>query len=113
LTPDVMATTKTVEVLVVAYIGGRGSLWGGAVVAFPFVFAMEFLRSSLSDLPGVNLILYGVFLILVMLYYPGGASQLYEDYLAHPKNRLFSYFMTGRQESGNTTATVAVKKENN
>ncbi len=97
LTPDVMATTKTVEVLVVAYIGGRGSLWGGAVVAFPFIFAMEFLRSSLSDLPGVNLILYGVFLILVMIYYPGGFSQVYETYLSQPKNRILRYLMNGRR----------------
>lgn len=96
LTPDVMATTKTVEVLVVAYIGGRGSLWGGAVIAFPFVFAMEFLRSSLSDLPGVNLILYGVFLILVMIYYPGGFSQVYETYLSHPKNRILNYLVNGK-----------------
>jgi ABC-type branched-subunit amino acid transport system permease subunit len=36
LTPDMMHTSKTVEVLAVAYIGGRGSLWGGAAIAFPF-----------------------------------------------------------------------------
>jgi branched-chain amino acid transport system permease protein len=30
LTPDVMLTSHTVEVLAVAYIGGRGSLWGPA-----------------------------------------------------------------------------------
>lgn len=113
LTPDVMATTKTVEVLVVAYIGGRGSLWGGAVIAFPFVFAMELLRSSLSDLPGVNLVLYGVFLILVMLYYPGGVYQLYEDYLAQPKNRLLKYFMNGRQEAGDTAPGGAVPEKSN
>ena len=97
LTPDVMATTKTVEVLVVAYCGGRGSLWGGAVVAFPFVFTMEVLRSSLSDMPGVNLILYGVFLTLVMIYYPGGVSQVYETYLTRVKNRFLKYLMNGNQ----------------
>ena len=35
LTPDVMATSHTVEMLAVAYIGGRGTLWGPAIVAFP------------------------------------------------------------------------------
>ena len=111
LTPDVMATTKTIEVLVVAFIGGRASLWGGAVVAFPFVFAMELLRSSLSDLPGVNLVLYGVFLILVMLYYPGGASQLYYTYLTHPKSRFFKYFMTGSQAKATEPALGLEKKD--
>ena len=52
LTPDIMQTSKTVEVLAVAYIGGRGSLWGGAVIAFPFILAMELVRSGLSNLPG-------------------------------------------------------------
>lgn len=110
LTPDVMATSKTVEVLVVAYIGGRGSLWGGAVIAFPFVFAMELLRSSLSDMPGVNLVLYGVFLILVMLYYPGGVSQVYETYLADAKNRVLRYLLSGQREKDANEAGMAVMK---
>lgn len=111
LTPDLMATTKTVEVLVVAYIGGRGSLWGGAVFAFPFVFTMELLRSSLSELPGLNLVLYGVFLILVMLYYPGGAAKIYEVYLAGPRNRLLRYFMNGYQDA--ESLKIAMSKGSN
>ena len=109
LTPDVMATTKTIEVLVVAYIGGRASLWGGAVVAFPFIVGMELLRSSLSELPGVNLLLYGVFLIVVMLYYPGGLSQFYQQYLTHPKSRFFKYFLNGNR----TVSTEAASKIGN
>jgi branched-chain amino acid transport system permease protein len=38
LTPQIMLTAKTVEVLAIAYIGGRGSIWGGAFTAFPFIF---------------------------------------------------------------------------
>jgi branched-chain amino acid transport system permease protein len=78
LTPaTVMHTSKTVEVLALAYIGGRGSLWGGMAVAFPFVFFIEALRSNLSDLPGLHLVIYGVLMILVMVYYPGGLAGLY------------------------------------
>jgi branched-chain amino acid transport system permease protein len=76
LTPDMMHTSKTVEILAVAYIGGRGSLWGGAAIAFPFVIGMELVRSSLSNLPGLNLLLYGLLLIVVMIYYPGGFAEL-------------------------------------
>lgn len=74
LTPDVMATSFTVAVLAVAYIGGRGSLWGGAVVAFPMILGVEWLRTRFPDLPGFHLVLYGILLILVMIYYPGGAA---------------------------------------
>ncbi len=72
LTPDVMLTSHTVEVLAVAYIGGRGTLWGPAVIAFPLTIGVELLRTQFSNLPGLHLVLYGLVLILVMIYRPGG-----------------------------------------
>lgn len=78
LTPEtIMHTSRTVEVLVLVYIGGRGSLWGGMAVAFPFVFFMEFLRSNLTDLPGLHLVIYGLIMMLVMIYYPAGFAGFY------------------------------------
>lgn len=79
LTPaSVMHTSKTVEVLAIAYIGGRGSLWGGMAVAFPFVFFIEFLRSNWSNLPGLHLVIYGILMIMTMIYYPTGVAGIYE-----------------------------------
>lgn len=78
LTPQtLMHTSKTVEVLAIAYIGGRGSLWGGIAIAFPFVFFIEFLRSNLTELPGLHLVIYGILMILVMVYYPDGLAGAY------------------------------------
>lgn len=91
LMPDVMHTAKTIEVLVVVYIGGRASLWGGAFVAIPFVFAMEMVRSVFSQYPGVNLIFYGLFLILVMIYYPGGFAELY--------NRIYRFYKSNKSNT--------------
>jgi len=96
LTPDVMHTSKTVEILAVAYIGGRGSLWGGAVIAFPFIFLMEIIRSTLSNLPGLNLVIYALVLILVMIYYPGGFSYFYDTHIRSTKNKALRYFLNGR-----------------
>ena len=77
LTPStLMHTSKTVEILAIAYIGGRGSLWGGIAVAFPFVFFIEYLRSNFTDLPGLHLVIYGLLMILVMIFYPNGFSGL-------------------------------------
>lgn len=79
LTPaTVMHTSKTVEILAIAYIGGRGSLWGGVAVAFPFVFFIEFIRSRFSSLPGLHLVIYGVLMMLVMIYYPSGFAGFYQ-----------------------------------
>ncbi|RLC67640.1 MAG: hypothetical protein DRI48_01760 [Chloroflexi bacterium] len=78
LTPQtLMHTSKTVEVLALVYIGGRGSMWGGMFVAFPFVFFIEYLRSNLTELPGLHLVIYGVLMILVMIFYPNGLAGLY------------------------------------
>jgi branched-chain amino acid transport system permease protein len=76
LTPEVMATSQTVQVLVAAYLGGRGSLWGPAAAAFPLIFSTEWLRSNLDQFPGLDLVIYGLALILVMVYYPGGLAGL-------------------------------------
>ncbi|HXG27097.1 MAG TPA: branched-chain amino acid ABC transporter permease [Candidatus Binatia bacterium] len=79
LSPDVMLTSHTVEVLAVAYIGGRGSLWGAAVVAFPLTIAVELVKVQFSTLPGVHLVLYGILLILVMIFRPGGVAGLVQS----------------------------------
>jgi len=104
LMPDLLHTTKTVEVLVIGYLGGRFTLWGGAVVAIPFVFVMELVRSSTSDMPGVNLIFYGLFLIVIMIYYPGGLAHFYENFKASTHasflGRLFN--RKAKQEEINT-----------
>ena len=104
LTPDVMATAKTVEVLAVAYIGGRGSLWGGAAIAFPFICAMELVRSSLSNLPGLNLVIYGLLLMAVMIYYPGGFAQFFDMYFRRTRSRLLGYLVNGRRNLSHATS---------
>lgn len=96
LTPEVMHTSKTVEVLAVAYIGGRGSLWGGAVIAFPFIFLMEIIRSSLSHLPGLNLVIYALMLILVMIYYPGGFSHFFDVHIRNSENKYLRVLLNGK-----------------
>jgi branched-chain amino acid transport system permease protein len=95
LTPQtLMHTSKTVEVLAIAYIGGRGSLWGGVALSFPFIFFIEYLRSNTSALPGLHLVIYGVLMIVVMVFYPDGLAGLYyyvaakvKTYFANRKNK--------------------------
>jgi branched-chain amino acid transport system permease protein len=99
LTPaTLMHTSKTVEVLAIAYIGGRGSLWGGIAVAFPFVFFIEYIRSNLTDLPGLHLVIYGILMILIMIYYPSGFSGFF-DWAKGKILGLFSKAKTQRHET--------------
>jgi len=44
-----------------------------------FVLFIEFVRSNLADLPGVHLVIYATLMIVIMIYYPGGFTQLYSS----------------------------------
>jgi branched-chain amino acid transport system permease protein len=68
LTPAMMHTRSTVEILAIAYIGGRGTLWGGLLAAFLVIPVFEYLRGLLA----YRWIIYGLFLIVTMVFYPGG-----------------------------------------
>lgn len=74
LTPTLMHTSHTVEVMAIAYIGGRGTIWGSFVAAMLMIPAMEYMK----DLMEFRLILYGALMIVVMIYYPKGLAGLWE-----------------------------------
>jgi len=76
LTPAVMSTPHTIEILAIAYIGGRGSLWGPAIVAFPMSIAVEMTKVQFSSLPGLYLVFYGLLLVMVMLFRPDGFAGI-------------------------------------
>ena len=80
----------SLDMLTMVYIGGRGSMWGGLLVSFPFIFVINYLRSNLENLPGLHLVIFGVAMILVMIFYPGGASAAINGALNWVKARLAS-----------------------
>ncbi|HWR38155.1 MAG TPA: branched-chain amino acid ABC transporter permease [Patescibacteria group bacterium] len=73
LAPQVMSTKYTVEIMVLAFVGGRGSIWGGLLAALLILPIME----QMKDLLEVRLIIYGVLMIGVMIIYPGGLTGIY------------------------------------
>lgn len=74
LTPDTteFGVPRTVEVLTVAYVGGRGTLWGSILAGFLLIGFQEYFR----QLGAWRLVMYGVLLIAVMIYAPKGLSSL-------------------------------------
>ncbi len=73
LIPSVMATSRTVEVLALSYIGGPGSLWGGLVAAFLVIPIFDYLKSLME----IRLIIYALLLSLTMIFYPEGLAGTY------------------------------------
>jgi branched-chain amino acid transport system permease protein len=63
----------SVQILLYAIIGGLGTVWGPAVGALILVPTAEIARSQLGDtFQGAHLLVYGVVLVLVMLFMPKG-----------------------------------------
>ena len=81
LTPQTLHTRATVEMMAIAYIGGRGSIWGGLLAALLIIPGLEQLKSvqALSNLMELRLILYGALMITVMVFYPKGLAGLWEQ----------------------------------
>jgi len=74
VTPDMMDTGHTMEVMALSYIGGSGSLLGGVFAAFLLIPLFD----SLKGLMDYRLIIYGLLLILVMIFYPAGLNGVYQ-----------------------------------
>ena len=64
------------EVAMIALVGGRGTILGPILGAFLMRPVSEFTRIYLSSsLPGFHLIVYGLILIIVMIYEPRGLQE--------------------------------------
>jgi branched-chain amino acid transport system permease protein len=74
LTPSIMDTDYTIEVMALSYVGGSGSLLGGLVTAFFFVPIFDYLKGLME----IRLIIYGLCLILTMIVYPAGLAGIYQ-----------------------------------
>lgn len=72
LTPGVMSTTQTVEMMVIAFVGGRGSIWGSLIAALILIPTMEYLNGLME----FRLLIYGLLMIFVMIFYPGGLAGI-------------------------------------
>lgn len=83
---DPLATlglTLSVQIAIVAIVGGLGTLAGPTVGALVLIPATEAIRSAVGvNAPGVHLVAYGAVLIVVMLWMPrgimGGLAHLAE-----------------------------------
>jgi branched-chain amino acid transport system permease protein len=65
----------SVQVALFAIVGGIGKALGPAIGAMIFVPITILLRAKMgTSLPGLHMIIYGIILVLVLLYMPQGIS---------------------------------------
>lgn len=63
---------RTVEILTVAYVGGRGTLWGAFLGSVALIGVQEYFR----DFEEWRMVIYGCFLIAVLLVFPRGLAGI-------------------------------------
>ena len=71
-TPEEFGVPRTVEILTIAYVGGRGTLWGSLFAGFLLIGFQEYFRG----LGPWRLVLFGALLIFVMLFARRGLAGL-------------------------------------
>jgi len=71
-TPQEFGVPRTVEILTITYVGGRGTLWGSLFSGFLLIGFQEYFRA----LGAWRLVLFGCLLIFVMLYARRGLAGL-------------------------------------
>jgi len=65
---------SSVEALVAAIVGGMGTLWGPVLGAAVLHLLGELTRNLFGQLPGLNMIVYGSVLVLIVMFVPRGLS---------------------------------------
>jgi branched-chain amino acid transport system permease protein len=66
----------SVEALVGAIVGGLGTLWGPVLGAAVLHLLAELTRNLFGQLPGLNMVIYGVVLVLIVMFLPRGLAGL-------------------------------------
>ena len=66
----------SVEALVAAIVGGIGTLWGPVLGALVLHVLADLTRNLFGQLPGINMVIYGVVLVLIVMFVPRGIAGL-------------------------------------
>ena len=90
---SIISLDTSFEIAFIALIGGRGSIAGPVLGALLLRPVSDFSRIYFGDsLPGLHLIIYGVVLILVMIYQPRGLQEPLTRVYDHLVNKLADLF---------------------
>ena len=66
----------SVEALVGAIVGGMGTLWGPILGALALHVLADVTRNMFGQLPGINMVIYGTVLVLMVMFAPRGIGGL-------------------------------------
>lgn len=66
----------SIEALVAAIVGGMGTLWGPVLGALALHVLADLTRNLFGQLPGINMVIYGAVLVLIVMFLPRGIAGM-------------------------------------
>lgn len=66
----------SIEALVAAIVGGMGTTWGPVLGAVVLHLLSDFTRNLFGELPGINMVIYGTVLVLIVIFVPRGIAGI-------------------------------------
>ena len=101
---SVFDPTVSIEALVIALVGGAGTVLGPAIGALIVVPATELTLTYLSQAPGLNEIAYALLLFVVAMWFPRGAYPTVATWVGRHRWR-------GRDQArGDRSSTHAIEE---
>ena len=96
----VFALFLNVELLLPAVVGGPGTLLGPIVGSFVVTPISEIARTTFSDVSGLDRIIYGIFLVVIVIYSPKGVVE----WPSMARRRVAAFRDRSRRDGTRTTA---------
>jgi branched-chain amino acid transport system permease protein len=85
---SVMGGMQSFQPLIFAIIGGMGTITGPLLGALTILPITQILLTEFSgEIPGLNTLIYGVILILIVLFAPGGLADLLQRFSHRLRSR--------------------------
>lgn len=75
----VMPLNVSMMICLVAVMGGIGTVIGPVIGAVVMTFISEYTRAKFASISGFDLFLYGILVILIVIYLPNGLVSLLHD----------------------------------
>ena len=66
----------SIEALVAAIVGGMGTMWGPVLGAVVLHVLSDLTRNLFGELPGINMVIYGTVLVLIVIFVPRGIAGI-------------------------------------
>jgi len=73
---SLLPLSNSMLIVLIVVMGGIGTIWGPVLGAFIMTFINQYARALFNQLSGLNLFIYGVLVILIVLFLPKGLISL-------------------------------------